>query len=93
MRWRFAFAATRMSSSMLGSWRNNDEVIQRVLKSTQTIALVGASKNADRASNHVMCELQALSFSTHYALTLTQLFIFLRVRSNPSGDGIQSNPY
>ena len=56
MRWRFAFAATRMSSNILGSWRNDDDVIQRVLKTTKTIALVGASKNTERASNHVMCK-------------------------------------
>ena len=59
MRWRFvSFAAARMSSSTLGSWRNDDDVIRRVLKTTQTIALVGASKNPERASNHVMCELE-----------------------------------
>jgi hypothetical protein len=57
MRWKLAFAtASRFSSSMLGSFKNDDDVIKRVMKSTKTIALVGASKNPDRASNHVMCE-------------------------------------
>lgn len=43
-------------SSKLGTWQNDDEVIRRILKETKTIALVGASKNTDRASNHVMCK-------------------------------------
>ncbi|KAL7512435.1 hypothetical protein ACHAXN_009379 [Cyclotella atomus] len=62
MRWRFAFAAARMSSNTLGSWRNDDDIIRRVLKTTQTIALVGASKNTERASNHVMSTLQEMGY-------------------------------
>ena len=84
-----------MSSSMLGSWRNNDEVIRRVLKRTQTIALVGASKNVERASNHVMCKLRAVFY--HIKLSKFQLnccrINFLRVPSNPTGNGVQSDPH
>ena len=62
MRWKpiLAFAAGRRRfanmSSKLGSWSNDDDVIRRILRETKTIALVGASKNTERASNHVMCE-------------------------------------
>lgn len=48
--------ANNIMSSKLGSWQNDDSVIRQILKGTKTIALVGASKNTDRASNHVMCE-------------------------------------
>lgn len=57
MRWRFAFAiGNRFSSSMSSSFKNDDAVIKRIMKETQTIALVGASKKPERPSNHVMCE-------------------------------------
>ncbi|KAL3801815.1 hypothetical protein HJC23_001211 [Cyclotella cryptica] len=47
---------------MLGSWINDDDVIRRVLKTTKTIALVGASNNNLRASNHVMSTLQEMGY-------------------------------
>ena len=57
MRWRFAFAiGNRFSSSMSSSFKNDDAVIMKIMKETQTIALVGASKKPERPSNHVMCE-------------------------------------
>ena len=63
MRWKqplaFAIGANKRFAnimSKLGTWQNDDEVIRRVLKETKTIAMVGASKKTDRASNHVMCK-------------------------------------
>ena len=59
MRWRpFALAVGNSArfSNMSGSFHNDDEVIRRIMTKTKTIALVGASKNTERASNHVMCE-------------------------------------
>lgn len=59
MRWRpFALAMGNSArfSNMSGSFHNDDEVIRRIMTKTKTIALVGASKNTERASNHVMCE-------------------------------------
>lgn len=47
---------------MPGSFQNDDEIIKRVLKTTKTIALVGASKNPERASNHVMSTLQEMGY-------------------------------
>ncbi len=44
-------------SSSAETFQNTDDVLGRILKSTKTIALVGASKNTERASNHVMCEI------------------------------------
>ena len=41
---------------MSSSFKNDDAVIKRIMKETQTIALVGASKKPERPSNHVMCE-------------------------------------
>ena len=49
-------------SSKIGTWQNDDEVIRRILKETKTIALVGASKNTDRASNHVMSTMQHMGY-------------------------------
>lgn len=64
MRWRFAFAiGNRFSSSMSSSFKNDDAVIKRILKETQTIALVGASKKPERPSNHVMCEYDTIFFT------------------------------
>lgn len=64
MRWRFAFAVGNSArfSNMSGSFQNNDEVIRRIMKTTKTIALVGASKNPERASNHVMSTLQEMGY-------------------------------
>lgn len=63
MRWRFAFAVgNRFSSSMLGTYINDDNVIRRIMKTTKTIALVGASKKEERASNHVMSTLQQMGY-------------------------------
>ncbi|KAL7443591.1 hypothetical protein ACHAXH_007023 [Discostella pseudostelligera] len=66
MRWRpFAFALgnrARYSSTMHGSFQNDDEVIRRIMTTTKTIALVGASKNPDRPSNHVMSTLQEMGY-------------------------------
>ena len=63
MRWKqplaFAIGANKRFAnimSKLGTWQNDDEVIRRVLKETKMIAMVGASKKTDRASNHVMCK-------------------------------------
>lgn len=47
---------------MSGSFQNDDDVIRRIMKTTQTIALVGASKNPDRPSNHVMSTLQEMGY-------------------------------
>ncbi|KAL7546389.1 hypothetical protein ACHAWF_009725 [Thalassiosira exigua] len=41
---------------------HDDEVIRRVMTTTKTIALVGASKNPDRPSNHVMSTLQEMGY-------------------------------
>lgn len=64
MRWRFAFAIGNSArfSSMSGSYQNDDEVIRRVMETTRTIALVGASKKPDRPSNHVMSTLQDMGY-------------------------------
>lgn len=53
---RRARLASIMSSKKLGTWQNEEQVIRRVLKESKTIALVGASNKAERASNHVMCK-------------------------------------
>ncbi|KAL7542922.1 hypothetical protein ACHAXR_012218 [Thalassiosira sp. AJA248-18] len=47
---------------MSGSFQNDDLVIQRIMKTTRTIALVGASKNPARPSNHVMSTLQDMGY-------------------------------
>lgn len=47
---------------MSGSFQNDDDVIRRIMKSTQTIALVGASKKPERPSNHVMSTLQEMGY-------------------------------
>mmetsp|Transcript_11712 Transcript_11712/g.21658 ORF Transcript_11712/g.21658 Transcript_11712/m.21658 type:complete len:172 (+) Transcript_11712:179-694(+) len=62
MKWRFAFAVGNSARFMSGSFQNDDEVIRRIMKTTQTIALVGASKNPDRPSNHVMSALQEMGY-------------------------------
>mmetsp|Transcript_466 Transcript_466/g.647 ORF Transcript_466/g.647 Transcript_466/m.647 type:complete len:175 (-) Transcript_466:140-664(-) len=67
MRWKllaFAIGNRRFAnmSSKLGTWQNDDEVIRRVLKESKTIALVGASKNTARASNHVMSAMQQMGY-------------------------------
>jgi uncharacterized protein len=40
----------------------NDDDIRRILKSVRTVAMVGASRNPDRASNYVMQVLQRRGF-------------------------------
>ena len=66
MKWRpIALAvgkSARFSSVMSASFRNDDDVIRRIMTKTKTIALVGASKNTDRASNHVMSTLQQMGY-------------------------------
>ncbi|KAL7466359.1 hypothetical protein ACHAXS_006664 [Conticribra weissflogii] len=49
-------------SSSAETFQNTDDVLGRILKSTKTIALVGASKNTERASNHVMSTLQEMGY-------------------------------
>eukprot|EP00584_Thalassiosira_punctigera_P007963 CAMPEP_0172539386 /NCGR_PEP_ID=MMETSP1067-20121228/10588_1 /TAXON_ID=265564 ORGANISM="Thalassiosira punctigera, Strain Tpunct2005C2" /NCGR_SAMPLE_ID=MMETSP1067 /ASSEMBLY_ACC=CAM_ASM_000444 /LENGTH=155 /DNA_ID=CAMNT_0013325063 /DNA_START=113 /DNA_END=580 /DNA_ORIENTATION=- len=44
------------------AFKNTDEVIRRIMKTTQTVALVGASKNPERPSNHVMSTLQMMGY-------------------------------
>eukprot|EP00573_Skeletonema_grethae_P000697 CAMPEP_0201689512 /NCGR_PEP_ID=MMETSP0578-20130828/3093_1 /ASSEMBLY_ACC=CAM_ASM_000663 /TAXON_ID=267565 /ORGANISM="Skeletonema grethea, Strain CCMP 1804" /LENGTH=159 /DNA_ID=CAMNT_0048174179 /DNA_START=178 /DNA_END=657 /DNA_ORIENTATION=- len=51
-----------MSSKKLGTWQNDEQVIRRVLKESKTIALVGASNKAERASNHVMSTMQQMGY-------------------------------
>mmetsp|Transcript_16357 Transcript_16357/g.24746 ORF Transcript_16357/g.24746 Transcript_16357/m.24746 type:complete len:172 (-) Transcript_16357:121-636(-) len=68
MRWKllaFAIGNNKRFANMstkLGTWQNDDEVIRRVLKESKTIALVGASKNTARASNHVMSAMQQMGY-------------------------------
>ncbi|KAL3811276.1 hypothetical protein ACHAXA_009276 [Cyclostephanos tholiformis] len=58
----FAVGNSARFSNMSGSFRNDDEIIRRILTKTKTIALVGASKNTQRASNHVMSSLQEMGY-------------------------------
>ena len=51
---RFGRSSSRFSSMAL--FHNDDQAIERMMKKSLTIALVGASKNPARPSNHVMCE-------------------------------------
>jgi hypothetical protein len=74
--------ANIMSSSKLGTWRNDDEVIRRVLKETKTIALVGASKNTDRASNHVMCKF--VSLISQFCIIYYVVLIAMEMKSSSS---------
>lgn len=64
MKWSpsLAFAIGGGRFSKMGSWQNDDSVIRRVLETSKTIALVGASKNVERASNHVMADLQRMGY-------------------------------
>jgi len=55
-------------SSTAETFQNSDDVLRRILKSTKTIALIGASKNTERASNHVMCEIYSVMKMSSFKL-------------------------
>lgn len=57
MRWKTAPLAFAATSTTMPPFRNNDHVIRKMLTKSKTIALVGASKNPNRASNEVMAML------------------------------------
>mmetsp|Transcript_22426 Transcript_22426/g.45121 ORF Transcript_22426/g.45121 Transcript_22426/m.45121 type:complete len:189 (+) Transcript_22426:211-777(+) len=57
---RIVSRTTFRMSSTAETFQNSDDVLRRILKSTKTIALIGASKNTERASNHVMCEIYSV---------------------------------
>lgn len=47
-----------ITDNKMPPFQNSDKVLKKILTETKTIALVGASKNTARASNHVMLFLQ-----------------------------------
>mmetsp|Transcript_18345 Transcript_18345/g.38474 ORF Transcript_18345/g.38474 Transcript_18345/m.38474 type:complete len:178 (-) Transcript_18345:1191-1724(-) len=59
---RIVSRTTFRMSSTAETFQNSDDVLRRILKSTKTIALIGASKNTERASNHVMSTLQEMGY-------------------------------
>jgi predicted CoA-binding protein len=53
MKWT-PYLAFAINSNTMPPFRNNDAILKRILSKSKNVALVGASKNANRASNEVM---------------------------------------
>merc|ERR1711862_19640 len=49
MQWKIPITAFAMSS-----FQNSDKIIRKILRESKTVALFGASKNPNRASNEIM---------------------------------------
>ena len=50
----FASIKSNTQTANMPPFRNNDTILRKILSKSKTVALVGASNNPSRASNHIM---------------------------------------